>query len=104
MVGRVGAGGLGVVYAALDNRDRRAAVECVHRVYASDEEFRARFAREVDLVRLVRATCTAAFLDADVKAGTPWLATEYVPGLTLRQYVKAHGPLTGGMLAAFAAV
>ncbi|WP_241480421.1 protein kinase domain-containing protein, partial [Nocardiopsis halotolerans] len=102
VVGRIGSGGMGVVYAALDDADRRVAVKCAHRVYAGDGEFRARFAREVALVRRVRAACVPAFLDADTRADTPWLATEYVPGPTLDAHVRAHGPLPGAVLPAFA--
>ena len=102
VVGRLGSGGMGVVYAALDDRDRRVAVKCVHRVYADDAEFRARFAREVALVRRVRAACVPRFLGADTRAEVPWLATEYVPGPTLSQYVRTRGVLEGASLTAFA--
>ncbi|MEV2274197.1 serine/threonine-protein kinase [Nocardiopsis sp. NPDC049922] len=102
VVGRIGAGGMGSVYAALDDADRRAAVKCVHRVYAADSEFRERFAREVALVRRVRAACVPRFLDAAPRADLPWLATEYVAGPTLHEHVRTHGPLTGGVLVALA--
>ncbi|WP_231155935.1 protein kinase [Streptomyces sp. CNZ748] len=42
-------------------------------------------------------------LAADPDAEIPWLATAYVPGLTLHQHLLAHGPLTGGSLYALAA-
>jgi hypothetical protein len=93
---------MGVVYAALDGRDTPAAVKCVHRVYAADTEFRARFAREVDLAGRVRAACVPRFLGADTKADVPWLATEYVPGRTLGRHVRERGPLTGAAAPAFA--
>ncbi len=102
VVGRIGSGGMGVVYAALDDADRRVAVKCVHRVYAGDAEFRERFAREVALVRRVRAACVPGFVGADTRAEVPWLATEYVPGPTLDARVRARGPLTGAALTAFA--
>ncbi|MFE9242582.1 serine/threonine-protein kinase [Nocardiopsis sp. NPDC006938] len=102
VVGRIGAGGMGAVYAGLAGDGSPAAVKVVHPQFAANAEFRARFAREVGLVARVRATCTPAFLGADTQAVTPWLATEYVPGLTLRQYVREHGPLTGGVLTALA--
>ncbi|GAB3724878.1 serine/threonine-protein kinase [Nocardiopsis nanhaiensis] len=102
LVGRLGAGGMGVVYAGLDDRDRRVAVKSVHRVLASDADFRARFAREVGLVRRVRATCVPAFLGSEARAEIPWLATEYVPGPTLDERVRANGPLQGEALTAFA--
>ncbi|MBE2999285.1 serine/threonine protein kinase [Nocardiopsis sp. HNM0947] len=103
IVGRIGAGGMGVVHAGLDAQEGCAAVKTVHPHIAADPDFRARFAREVDLVARVDAACTPGFLGADVEAEAPWLATEYVPGLTLGQYVRGNGPLTGGRLTAFAA-
>src|SRR5690606_9714463 len=36
---------------------------------------------------------TPAVLDADTGAGVPWMATEYVPGPTLKEAVRDHGPL-----------
>ncbi|WP_150251886.1 serine/threonine-protein kinase [Nocardiopsis deserti] len=102
VVGCVGAGGMGAVYAGLDAGGGCAAVKVVHAHFAADADFRARFVREVEMVRRVRAACAPAFLDADARADTPWLATEYVPGLTLRQHVRRHGPLSGGVLLALA--
>ncbi|MFD3685578.1 protein kinase [Nocardiopsis sp. NPDC058631] len=102
LVGRIGAGGMGVVYAALDDDDNRVAVKCVHRTFAADPDFRSRFAREVSLVRRVRAACVPSFVGADTAADLPWLASEYVPGPTLDAHVRACGPLTGPALTAFA--
>ena len=102
VVGRIGAGGMGAVYAGITDAGQAAAVKVIHSQFAADPDFRDRFAREVGLVSRVRATCAPAFLGADTAATTPWMATEYVPGLTLRQHVKQHGPLTGGMLTALA--
>ena len=92
---------MGVVYAGLDDRDRRVAVKCVHRSHAADGEFRARFAREVNLVRRVRAAGVPAFRGADTRAEVPWLATEYVPGPTLDHHLREHGPLAEDALDAF---
>ncbi|WP_017603008.1 serine/threonine-protein kinase [Nocardiopsis alkaliphila] len=103
IIGRLGAGGMGVVYAAVDRADRPLAVKLVRAEYAADPDFRERFAREVRMVRRVRGTCLPTFLNADVTARRPWLATEYVPGPTLRTYVTENGPLTGEALIAFAA-
>ncbi|GAB3724898.1 protein kinase domain-containing protein [Nocardiopsis nanhaiensis] len=102
IVGRIGAGGMGAVYAGLSVDGACSAVKVIHPRFAADPDFRARFAREVGMVSRVRAVCTPAFQGADVQAATPWLATEYVPGQTLRQHVRQHGPLTGGMLTALA--
>ncbi|MFL1427515.1 MULTISPECIES: serine/threonine protein kinase [unclassified Nocardiopsis] len=103
VVGRIGAGGMGAVYAGVRSDGLCAAVKVIHPQFAANPDFLARFTREVELVSRVRATCTAAFHGADTQADTPWMATEYVPGQTLRQHVGEHGPLSGGMLTALAA-
>ncbi|MDA0567861.1 serine/threonine protein kinase [Streptomonospora sp. S1-112] len=103
LVGRIGAGGMGAVYAAADARGACVAVKVVHSEHAADPDYRARFAREADLLRRVRGSCTAAVLGSDTSGGTPWLATEYVPGPTLRERVRDGGPLSGGMLMGLAA-
>ncbi|MFD0773180.1 serine/threonine-protein kinase, partial [Streptomonospora algeriensis] len=104
VVGRVGAGGMGTVFAALHRQhDQYVAVKVVLEELAADPEFRTRFAREVDLVQRVRSPCVPAFRGADTESTTAWLATEYVPGPTLREYLRANGALSGGKLLALAA-
>ncbi|MFL6055550.1 MAG: serine/threonine protein kinase [Actinoallomurus sp.] len=93
LIGRLGAGGMGVVYAALSAAGERVAVKVVHPELAHDPEFRARFAREIALLRKIRGACTVKVLSADANAPRPWLATEYVPGPTLDAHVHAAGPL-----------
>ncbi|MFW5418932.1 serine/threonine protein kinase [Nocardiopsis sp. CNT-189] len=103
LVGRLGAGGMGAVYGALDGAGRCIAVKVVHERFAADRRFRSAFAREVELMRRVGGMCTAPVLDADPGAGRPWVATGFVPGRTLARYVREHGPLGGEVLHAFAA-
>ncbi|WP_214321131.1 serine/threonine protein kinase [Nonomuraea sediminis] len=91
IVGRLGEGGMGVVFAGRDPRGERVAVKLVHTAFAGDPEFRARFAREIALLGRVRGVCTARILASDAQAARPWLAAEYVPGPTLEE----HGPLQG---------
>ncbi|WP_214111378.1 serine/threonine protein kinase [Acrocarpospora catenulata] len=103
LVGRLGAGGMGVVFAGIDARGVRAAVKLVHASYASDLEFRARFAREIAVLGRVKGVCTARILDSDGNAARPWLAAEYVPGPSLEAQVRAHGLLQGDQLFGLAA-
>ncbi|MFY7069140.1 serine/threonine-protein kinase [Nocardiopsis changdeensis] len=103
LVGRLGAGGMGTVYAALTPDGTRIAVKTLHRHYTADPEFRDRFAREVDLLTRVRSACAVRVLAADTTGARPWLATEYAPGPTLRAHVAARGPLGGDTLLALAA-
>lgn len=102
VVGVIGVGGMGTVYAAVGERGKRVAVKVVHAGQATDEQFRARFRREVQVLRRVSGPCLVPLLEADPEAETPWLATAYVPGPTLSQHVATQGPLAGIQLHLFA--
>lgn len=103
LVGRLGEGGMGVVYGALDPTGRHVAVKVVHPRYAADPVFRAGFAREADLLSRVDAECSPAFFGSDPHAPSPWMAIEFVPGGTLKDHVREHGVLSGERLLSFAA-
>src|SRR5262249_8486387 len=94
---------MGTVHAALDMRGHRFAVNVVHPAKASDEEFRARFRREVGLTSRVNGPCLVPVVAADCDDDRPWLATPYIPGPTLQQHIAVSGPLQGVMLHALAA-
>ncbi|MGK5631856.1 protein kinase domain-containing protein [Streptomyces sp. URMC 123] len=93
LVGRLGAGGMGVVYLARSATGRHVAVKVVHSQFADDPEFRDRFRREVAAARRVSGAFTAPVVDADADAVRPWMATLYIPGDTLGQRVARRGPL-----------
>ncbi|MFJ8846200.1 protein kinase [Streptomyces cyaneofuscatus] len=89
----LGSGGMGVVHLARSASGLQLAVKVVHRPYAADPEFRARFRQEVAAARRVSGAFTAPVVDADPEAVRPWMATLYVPGPTLAEQVKRNGPL-----------
>ncbi|MFI8927596.1 protein kinase [Streptomyces sp. NPDC053474] len=100
---RLGSGGMGVVYLARSASGRRLAVKVVHAQYADDPEFRTRFRREVEAARQVSGAFTAPVVDADADAPSPWMATLYIPGENLGEYVRRHGPLPAERLPELAA-
>lgn len=79
VLGRLGAGGMGLVYLARSASGRRVAIKTVRTELAEDQLFRVRFTREVEAARAVSGFYTAAVVDADPRAAVPWLATAYVP-------------------------
>ncbi|MEY9890505.1 serine/threonine protein kinase [Catenulispora sp. MAP5-51] len=89
LIARLGAGGMGQVFLGRTRGGRTVAVKVVKAELAQDREFRRRFRQEVAAARLVSGRFTAAVVDADPEAATPWLATAYVSGLTLRAVVGA---------------
>ncbi|MFE2582248.1 protein kinase [Streptomyces sp. NPDC059378] len=112
LLGRLGSGGMGRVYLGRSAGGRTVAVKIVHPHLALDEEFRARFRREVEAARRVGGAWTASVLDADPSAPVPWVATAYAAGPSLAAAVADGGPLpersvralTAGLAEALAAV
>lgn len=98
VVGRLGRGGQGVVYKAIDSDGNAVAVKALHIDWAWDARLRGRFAREVEAAQRVASFCTAGILDADLTAQPPYLVSEYVSGPSLRQEITERGPRTPGEL------
>ncbi|MGW7487115.1 serine/threonine-protein kinase [Streptomyces sp. NPDC054786] len=91
LLGRLGEGGMGRVFLARSDRGRTVAVKLVRAELAGEEEFRARFRREVRAAQQVAGEWTAPVLDADTEAEIPWLATGYIAGPSLQQVVGGSG-------------
>ncbi|MFI0897039.1 WD40 repeat domain-containing serine/threonine protein kinase [Streptomyces sp. NPDC020983] len=90
----VGRGGMGRVLLGTGPDGRCVAVKVVRAQFVEDEGFRARFRREVAASRRVSGGGPAvAVLDADADAPLPWMATEFVPGPSLREVADALGAL-----------
>ena len=93
LLGRLGAGGMGVVYLAENRKGGRAALKLIRHELADDASFRSRFRREVQASFRVSGMCTARLIDFDTEADQPWMATEYVEGPPLDSLVDTRGPL-----------
>ena len=92
-VGRLGVGGMGVVYLAQSQDGHHVALKVVRSELANEPQFRVRFAREVQAARAVGGHYTAHLVDADTEATPQWIATEFIPGPTLADHVETHGAL-----------
>jgi len=103
LLGRLGGGGMGQVFLGRSPGGRLVAVKVVRAELAEQAEFRNRFAREVVAAQKVSGLFTAPVVDADVDAAVPWLATAYVPGLSLAEAITRHGPLPAESVLALAA-
>ncbi|WP_370414593.1 protein kinase [Streptomyces fradiae] len=98
VLARLGAGGMGEVYLARDTAPGAppgtyVALKTIRTDVAGEPAFRERFRREIRVAGMVRSAYAAAPVGGDPDAGTPWLATAYVPGPSLAQAVRRGGPL-----------
>ncbi|MEU4352017.1 protein kinase [Streptomyces sp. NPDC023838] len=93
LLARLGSGGMGEVFLGRSPEGRTAAVKLIQPDLARDPEFRRRFRLEVAATRKVASPWTASVLAADTESSRPWVATSFVPGLTLTEAVEMSGPL-----------
>ena len=93
LLGKIGAGGMGMVYLASSPADDVVALKLVRPQLADDKDFRQRFKSEVAAARRVGGVCTAKVRDADLDADRPWVVTDFVAGPNLADLVDRHGPL-----------
>ncbi|MEW9546891.1 serine/threonine-protein kinase [Nonomuraea sp. NPDC050783] len=96
--GRIGEGGQGIVYLGVNDAGERAAIKLLHVKFTGDTIARSRFARELKAAQRVASFCTARVIEADLDGDTPYIASEYIDGRSLREIVETDGPLTGTAL------
>ena len=98
LTGRIGEGGQGVVYLGVNHEGERAAIKLLHVKFTGDASARSRFARELRASQRVAPFCTAKVIEADLEGDTPYIASEYIEGRSLRDHVESEGPLRGTAL------
>ncbi|MFE3554241.1 protein kinase [Streptomyces sp. NPDC059193] len=103
LVGRLGQGGMGVVYLGRSQSGRAVAVKVVRPELSTEPGFRRRFADEVAAARRVGGFHTAPVVDADPDGDPAWLVTAFVPGPTLQAVLARVGSLPLDTLTVLAA-
>ncbi|MEO5875493.1 MAG: serine/threonine-protein kinase [Streptosporangiaceae bacterium] len=98
LLGRLGSGGMGVVYLGSARDGSKVAVKLIRRELALEEQFRARFADEVGNAERVESFCAAQVVSHGEYKGRPYMVTEYISGPSLGDYVKTHGALAQSQL------
>ena len=98
LVARLGEGGMGVVYLGMSEQHGQVAIKVPRRAFAGNQDFRARFRREVLALGRVQGVCTVRVIESDTESARPFLVTEYASGPSLSEHVEASGPLDAGRL------
>jgi serine/threonine protein kinase len=92
--GKLGQGGMGVVYLAKHPRlPRRIALKVLGENFGAEPEFRARFEREAELAARLDHPNVVSVYDRGTEGEQLWIAMQYVDGADVAQLVK-QGPTT----------
>ncbi len=102
LLAKIGEGGMGVVHLARRGDGPRVALKVLRSHIVGDDEARQRLAREVASLQRIRSRWVAEIVDADPWAEVPYVATRYVPGLSLHDHAQQEGPIVGADLLWFA--
>lgn len=95
ILGRLGEGGMGIVYKALHRRmQREVALKILKKDISESTDFVARFQREVYAAARLNHPNVVAAYDADECDLGYFLVMEYVDGLDLSQVIHRAGPLS----------
>ncbi|TRZ88757.1 hypothetical protein D4R89_07435, partial [bacterium] len=86
IIEKIGAGGMGVVYRARDERlERDVAIKVLPAGALADEEMRKRFRREAIALSKLNHPNIAIIHDFNTERDVDFLAMEYISGVTLRE-------------------
>jgi hypothetical protein len=94
IVRRIGHGGMGVVYEAVDKvLNRSVALKIVLPSLPDLEDFHARFAREASVLARIRSRNIVGIHEYGEHDDTVYFVTELFPDGDLRTWLEQHGPL-----------
>ena len=89
VLSKLGAGGMGEVYRARDERlDRDVAIKVLPRGLLGDETARSRFRKEAKALSRLTHPHVATLLDFGSTDGVDYLVMELIPGLTLGEMLR----------------
>src|SRR5688572_30734839 len=90
VLGRLGAGAMGVVYAAWDPElDRRVAIKVLHPGVRSGSHGRSRLLREAQALAKLSHPNVVTVHDVGTVDDRVWIAMEFVEGMTLDAWLHA---------------
>jgi len=102
LVRKIGEGGMGVVYEALEEAtNRRAAVKLLHPTISLDREVALRFRNEAQVLKNMEQIpgLVRIFADGELPNGTAYIVMEFLEGKSLKDHLKEAGGIISTALA-----
>ena len=96
ILGRLGSGGMGVVYYAVDfkkSSSNEVALKIIRPHILEDSSARSRLEREIASLYSISNPYVAGIVDSEIDDTSAWIATQRVNGPSLSQWVEENGPL-----------
>src|SRR5687768_14245601 len=89
VVGRLGVGGMGVVYKGYDSLiDRHVAIKTMSLDKSMDENLKKRFYREAQSAGILNHPNIVTIYDMDEEDGQPYIAMELLSGIDLKEVIS----------------
>ena len=92
LIGRLGAGGMGIVYLA-SKGSQSVALKIIRDSIIDDTSQATRFTREIETLKSIDSPYVAKVIETGVTKDRPWFTTEFVNGPDLKSRVADQGPL-----------
>ena len=97
IIEKLGKGGMGKVYRALDKKlDEEVAIKLLNPEIASDKKTLERFSNELKLARKIVHKNVGRMYEFMEERGTHFITMEFVPGEDLKSFIKRVGQLPVG--------
>lgn len=94
ILGRIGGGGMALVYKGLDMLlNRKVAVKVLRQQFVHDDEFIHRFRREAQSAASLSHPNVVSIYDVGKEDDIHYIVMEYVEGMTLKDLIQERAPL-----------
>lgn len=97
LLGRLGSGGMGVVYYGVDfkkSSKNEVALKIIREHILEEPSARSRLEREIDSLHAVDSPYVAKIVDSNIDSSPAWIATQRVNGPSLSKWVEDNGPVS----------